>query len=86
MEDNGLYPQLRSRGSADVVKLTQDYENEMGGLKAAFSAYSARWLTGDAISDNAPVFVKETTALVQAITNRIAREDNELYPLVDQLK
>ena len=84
MEDKGLYPRLVRHPKAPVRDLAQRFMNEMGSIHDIFRAYLTRWRDPLQIERHAPKFVEETKTLLSALTQRIAREDNELYPMVDR--
>jgi hypothetical protein len=83
MEDRTLYPKLEAHPSPAVAATAARFMREMGGLKAAFLAYANRW--GARQIEEAPAaFVDETGAIFAALADRIARENDELYALLDQ--
>ncbi len=83
MEDKSLYPRLLTSSDADTRRIAQEFMTEMGGLGAAFNDYNKKW-TAQAIKADANGFIKETNAVFSALSQRIARENTQLYPLVDK--
>lgn len=83
-EDWVLYPRLLASSDASVAATGRAFNDEMGGLAAAFMAYSERW-TADAIQADWPGYCRETRVIVDALMNRITRENRELLPLLDRL-
>lgn len=83
-EDWALYPQLMASDDPHVAATARAFSDEMGGLSAAFSVYSQRW-DAMSISQDWHSFCLETKDIIAALTDRIVRENRELYPLVDQL-
>jgi hypothetical protein len=84
MEDKGLYPRLVRHQRTPVRDLAQRFMKEMGSILDQFQAYLARWRDPLHIQRHPQAFVDETRPLFAALIQRIAREDNELYPLVDR--
>lgn len=84
MEDDALYPRLLQHQSAEVKDKAKKFIDEMGGIKKAYTDYNKKW-TQSAIEKDSAGFVKETTALFAALGDRIKRENNDLYALVDKL-
>lgn len=84
IEDKAMYPRLLNHPDEAVRNLAQRYVTEMGGIKKVFVDYVGRWPTGDAIRSRAPAFIEETQGIFKALAERIAKEDTELYPLVDK--
>jgi hemerythrin-like domain-containing protein len=84
MEDKGLYPRLVKHPNAAVRALAQRFMNEMGSIHDVVRQYFARWRDPVLIQRQSHKFVEETNGLLAALTQRIAREDHELYPMVDR--
>jgi hypothetical protein len=84
MEDKGLYPRLVRHTNPAVRGLAQRFMTEMGSIHEVFSGYLTKWRDPRHIEKEPERFVTETTSLLAALTQRIAREDHELYPLVDR--
>jgi hemerythrin-like domain-containing protein len=83
MEDGVLYPQLLQHAEPAVRSTAKRYVEEMGALRSSYNEYVKRWSTPAAIGERRVDFVRETGALIAALTRRMAREDDELYPLAD---
>jgi iron-sulfur cluster repair protein YtfE (RIC family) len=84
MEDKGLYPRLVRHMNPDVRGLAQRFMSEMGNIHEVFSGYLTKWRDQVHIEKDPETFVSETRSLLSALTQRIAREDHELYPMVDR--
>ncbi len=82
-EDKALYPQLLSSGNIAAKQLAQRFIDEMGGIGEVVNKYSKKWPSPIAIQKDANTFVAETKALFGALSNRIDKENNELYNYVD---
>lgn len=83
MEDGLLYPRMVA--SDDGSETARRFQEEMGGLKSEFDAYKRRWPNRSAISGDPVGFVAETRGVIRALTTRIRREEDVLYPLGDRL-
>lgn len=83
MEDKALYPRLLDRHDSQVSALATKFMDEMGGLGQAFTAYNSKW-QASAIRSEPAQFTKETQQVFAALTQRIVRENRELYPLADR--
>ena len=84
IEDDFLYPALREWPQPDVRYLAHQFEIELGGLSDEFCAYREKWDTSEAITESPTEFFSETEQLLAALCNRINREDNELFPLLEK--
>ena len=84
-EDWVLYPPLLASNDAQVAGVARRFVDEMGGLAQAFSTYIERW---DALSIESdwPRYQRESRGIVEALTNRILRENRELYPLLERVE
>ena len=83
MEDRSLYPRLAEVNVQNSRGIAQAFQKEMGGLAGAFSEYNQKWQV-NAIAADPAGFARDTHAVFAAIGRRIARENNELYPLADK--
>lgn len=83
-EDWALYPRLKATGDPDLVRVTREFELEMGDLAAEFVAYDDKW-TGARVETDWPAFCRETTIMFDVLAVRVEREERDLYPLADVL-
>ncbi|HKU38461.1 MAG TPA: hemerythrin domain-containing protein [Polyangiales bacterium] len=84
MEDKALYPRLAGHTSPDVRKLAGRFADEMGGILFAFKEYLAHWPTPESVQADGARFKLETEQIFAALRARIAKEDNELFPKLDE--
>lgn len=84
LEDWALYPRLIDSGDADISAKGQQFKEEMGGLAPAFVAYCDKWTASTIASDWAGYCV-ETRGLLDALTDRLTRENRELLPLLERI-
>ncbi len=85
MEDKNLYPSLLNHEDERVRTTAKRFIDEMGGIQEAFSKYVRNWPTSAHIQKNPSGFISETKAIANALSQRIAKEDNELYNMIDSL-
>ena len=85
MEDEALYPNLINHTDANIRNTAKKFVEEMGGIKEVFARYVEKWPVSGAIENDAEEFIKETESLFAALGNRVDRENNELYPLLDKV-
>ena len=83
-EDWALYPKLQARGDPGLSRLAKEFVEEMGHIASDFAAYDARW-TQQAVDTDWPGFCAETTGMLHALAMRIEREDEDIYPVAEQL-
>jgi iron-sulfur cluster repair protein YtfE (RIC family) len=82
-EDKALYPALFRHPDKMISKLAKDYLDEMGGISDAFESYLTRWPHAMVIQDDANHFINQTRGIFESLSNRINKEDNVLYPLLE---
>lgn len=85
MEDNALYPALLKHPTPAVQAKARAYQEDMGGIKQAFTAYLASYPSAQAIQADPRGFIQATTGITEALARRIRAEDTDLYALVDSL-
>ena len=83
-EDWILYPRLLDSPDPVIAETALRFNTEMGGLAAAFLVYAEKW-GSMAIEKDWPGYCLETAAIAEALTRRITRENQELYPLIEKL-
>jgi hypothetical protein len=84
LEDWALYPRLIQSGEADIAAAGEAFKDEMGGLAPAFLAYSDKWNAGT-IDADWPGYCTDTRAILDALMNRLTRENRELLPLLERV-
>jgi hypothetical protein len=84
LEDWALYPRLMQSDQPEIARAGETFKDEMGGLAPAFLAYSEKW-SADSISADWPGYCADTRGILEALTNRLMRENRELLPLLDRL-
>ena len=83
MEDDALYPVLMADADENVSGRARAFADAMLPLTELFAAYRSRWRQPEAIENNVGEFVEATRELLAALTDRIDREESELYPMAD---
>ncbi len=85
MENAALYPRLLESESAAVREQAQALYLEVGELYEVFARFSENWRSAEAVREDPKRFARETVELLQRLGQRMTRENEELYPLVDAL-
>ncbi|WP_447757481.1 hemerythrin domain-containing protein [Sphingopyxis fribergensis] len=84
-EDWVLYPRLMATEDPELIRITREFELEMGDLAADFVAYDDQW-TSERVAAKWPDFCRETRIIFDMLATRVEREERELYPLADNLR
>lgn len=84
-EDNSLYPRMQASPDPEVSQTAAAFAAEMGGLAELFEDFVSNWPDGAAIFVNPEGFRTEAALVFSALSRRIKRENDELYPLADTM-
>ena len=84
LEDWALYPRLIESGDPEASTAGRHFKDEMGGLAPAFLDYSNKWNAATIDGDWAG-YCADTRGILDALTNRLTRENRELLPLLERL-
>ena len=84
LEDWALYPRLIESGDAEAAAAGEMFKEEMGGLAPAFLAYSTKWNAATITADWTR-YCDDTRTILDALTNRLTRENRELLPLLERV-
>ena len=82
-EDWILYPSLLASDNPETAAVAREFLDEMGGLAAAFLAYADKW-SASAIDADWAGYCAESKGIIEALSQRITRENRELYPLAER--
>lgn len=77
-DDRYVYPLLTAHHNTEVKVISQKFADEMGSLSAAFMQFQEKYAGATKIRALAPGFVSELKVIVDAIKERIEREDKSL--------
>jgi hypothetical protein len=83
-EDRLVYDRLLTSGDAIATQVAWRYRQEHGTLGPAFANYVAAWPVGR-ISREWAKFGVETREIVASLAERIAREEQALYPHAERI-
>jgi iron-sulfur cluster repair protein YtfE (RIC family) len=81
-EDWMVYPRLIASRDKAVAATARAMADEWGGLAAEFAAFSEAWGATEITLDWAG-YRRAATLMIGALARRIARENRELYPLIE---
>lgn len=84
-EDRVLYPALSSATDPLAAQTGKQFQEEMGGLAAAYSAFAARWNLASKIAVDPQGFRDDANSIFKALHQRVQRENRELYPLAERV-
>ena len=82
-EDQFLYPALAKSGKPAVAELGKRFQDEMGGIAKVYMDFAGKWNLGTKVAANPEEFRTDANAIFKALNQRIQRENQELYPLLE---
>ena len=85
-EDNMLYPKLLKSSSDSIKKTAQNVLKDTGSVSQDIDIYKRTWTDLFEIQNNTEEFIKQTNKILESLSSRIEKENNELYHLVDELE
>ena len=81
-EDDYLYPKLLGGEDSKAKATAERFFKEMGNLSKVFAEYKTKYNIPPRILNNIEDYIKDTKSVVEALENRMEREDKELYILL----
>jgi iron-sulfur cluster repair protein YtfE (RIC family) len=84
LEDWALYPRLIDSGDEEISATGQRFKEEMTGLAPAFVSYCEKW-TANTIAADWADYCSDTRQLLDALMDRLTRENRELLPALERL-
>lgn len=84
LEDWALYPRLIESGDEAISETGRHFKEEMTGLAPAFVAYCEKW-TANTIAADWADYCSDTRGLLDALNDRLTRENRELLPALERL-
>ena len=82
LEDSALYPILANSDNAEIKTKSNKFMDEMGVISKTFSNYVEKWSMGSSIKEDTSSFVDETRKVMDALLNRMERENTDLYKIL----
>lgn len=82
-EDQALYPALQRSGDAELSRLSDRFQEEMGPIAAAFDGFVRRWNTAQRLRDNEAQFRQEANSVLRRVYERMKHEDHHFYPRIE---
>lgn len=81
-EDQFLYPELMNSSDSNLKNTAQRFNSEMGQLADVFAKFVQGYNVPAKILNNKSSFIADIKNVVHAVTTRINKEENKLYPLM----
>jgi hypothetical protein len=85
MEQDALYPRLLASSDPEVAARARALLDEVGSIYQLFFDFLARFADAAAIARDPEGFSREAMFALHRLSQRMKRENEELYPMVDDL-
>ncbi|MHC6179747.1 hemerythrin domain-containing protein [Clostridium sp. JNZ X4-2] len=85
-EDKYLYPPLSSSPNKSLNIFGEKYSEEMKEVTELYNNYKSKYNTPNKIKNSIDKFCENTEQIFKILSNRIEREEKELYPLLNDTK
>ncbi len=85
LEDRILYPAMQKSPDARIRATAATLQQETGAWADTFSRYMAAWCD-DRVAREWADFCIETRGIIQALSERVDRENRHLYPLAEAVQ
>ena len=85
VEDRVLYPALQNGSDANLARLGQRFQQEMGAIANAYMAFARRWNTADAVRADEAGFKADANAVLRQVYERMQRENRDFYPRIEEM-
>ena len=83
VEDQALYPALQRGDDAELARLGQRFQVEMGPIAAAFDQFARRWNTAQRLREDEAAFRAAANDVLRRVHERMRHEDRDFYPRVE---
>ena len=86
VEDRVLYPALQNGTDANLARLGQRFQQEMGAIASAYMAFARRWNTADALRRDEAGFKADANVVLRQVYERMQRENRDFYPRIEEME
>jgi len=85
VEDQALYPALQRERDAELARMGQRYQQEMGAIAKAYEGFSRRWNQANKLQADAEGFRRDANQVLRMVYERMQRENHDFYPRIEAL-
>jgi len=84
-EDMALYPAVQRSGNAELTKLSNQLQKDMGAIAAAYEAFARQWSQAEHLKNDEAGFRRAANEVLRTLHQRIQRENTEFYPRIEAI-
>ena len=85
VEDRALYPALQRGGDAELARMGQQYQQEMGAIASAYETFARRWNIPENVLRDEQGFRDDANNVLRMVYERMQRENHDFYPRIEAL-
>jgi hemerythrin-like domain-containing protein len=85
VEDQILYPALRSGNNAVLARMGQKFQNEMGSIASAYMVFAGRWNQAEKVARDPEGFRSDANSVLKIVHARMQKENTVFYPAIEAL-
>ena len=85
VEDRLLYPALRAGADAELARLGERFQREMGAIAAAYMEFARRWNTPQSVRADPEGFRANANTVLRQVHERMQRENRDFYPRIEAM-
>ncbi|MDF3822987.1 hemerythrin domain-containing protein [Leptospira sp. 96542] len=83
VEDRALYPALQNSGDAELARMGQRYQHEMGTIAQEYDTFSRRWNQAWALRQDPEAFRRDANHVLRMVYERMQKENRDFYPRIE---
>lgn len=83
VEDRALYPALQKSGDAELARMGQRYQHEMGTIAQEYDAFSRRWNQAWSLRQDPEAFRRDANHVLRMVYERMQKENRDFYPRIE---
>ena len=83
VEDQALYPALQRGANAELARMGQQYQKDMGPIAQAYDAFAKRWNRPESVRRDEQSFRDDANRVLRMVFERMHREDRDFYPRIE---
>jgi iron-sulfur cluster repair protein YtfE (RIC family) len=83
VEDQALYPALQRGANAELARMGQQYQKDMGPIAQAYDAFAKRWNRPESVRRDEQSFRDDANRVLRMVFDRMQRENRDFYPRIE---
>jgi len=83
VEDQMLYPALRSGNNAALAAMGKTFQNEMTSIASAYVTFAGRWNQAEKVARDPEGFRSDANSVLKVVYARMQKEDTVFYPAIE---